>query len=296
MIHKRWWKKRGGCLWAAGKEAMSRIAMKHGAALLLAGTMLTSAAFAEEPGKTNTPAEAAALVEQMEELSAVQAVDENWQLLLVNPWNALPENFTVELVSLKNGLQVDARIYENLNEMLSDCWAEGLRPIVCSAYRTQATQNRLYNNKVARLRAAGYEKEEARTEAGRWVAIPGTSEHQTGLALDIVASSYQLLDEKQEKTAEQQWLMENSWRYGFILRYPSDKGEITGIGYEPWHYRYVGREAAAAMHESGQCLEEYLQALSTAPEAEGALPEEKLRSPSETAGVPEKIDDASEPV
>ena len=95
-------------------------------------------------------------------------------------------------------------------------------------------------------------------EAARWVARPGTSEHQTGLALDIVAASYQVLDEKQEDTAEQQWLMENSWKYGFILRYPSEKSGITGIGYEPWHYRYVGRAAAAEIHCAGVCLEEYL--------------------------------------
>ena len=74
-------------------------------------------------------------------------------------------------------------------------------------------------------------------EAARWVAKPGTSEHQTGLALDIVAAGYQILDEEQEDTAEQKWLMENSWKYGFILRYPSEKSDITGIGYEPWHYR-----------------------------------------------------------
>jgi D-alanyl-D-alanine carboxypeptidase len=260
----------------AGKEAMSRVVMKHGAALLLAGAMLTSTVFAETIGKVPAQADSAALVEHAAEPSSEKAADTNWQLLLVNPWNALPEEFTVELASLKNGMRVDARIYEELNDMLSDCLAEGLHPIVCSAYRTQATQSRLYNNKVARLRAVGYKKEEAQTEAGRWVAVPGTSEHQTGLALDIVASSYQILDEKQEQTAEQQWLMENSWRYGFILRYPSDKGKITGIGYEPWHYRYVGKEAAAAMHESGQCLEEYLQ--TPIQEGEGAPTEERTES------------------
>ena len=90
------------------------------------------------------------------------------------------------------------------------------------------------------------------------MAPPGTSEHQTGLALDIVAASYQLLDEGQEDTAEQQWLMANSWKYGFILRYPSEKSDITGIGYEPWHYRYVGRAAAAEIYHSGVCLEEFL--------------------------------------
>ncbi|MBP3292640.1 MAG: M15 family metallopeptidase, partial [Clostridia bacterium] len=106
----------------------------------------------------------------------------------------------------------------------------------------------------------GYSQEEAEAEAGKWVAIPGTSEHQTGLAVDIVALSYQLLDRGQEDTAEQKWLMENSYKYGYILRYPTDKSDITGIYYEPWHYRYVGKDVAKELYESGLCLEEYLLA------------------------------------
>ena len=197
--------------------------------------------------------------------SAAEADEEaDWRLLLVNPWNQLPEDYTVELKSLPNGLTVDARIYEDLSAMLAGCREAGLSPVVCSAYRPYATQQRLHNNKIYRLMAAGYSREAAQQEAGRWVAVPGTSEHQTGMALDIVARSYQNLTKQQEETAEQKWLMEHCWEYGFILRYPADKCEITGIGYEPWHYRYVGREAAAAMRESGLCLEEYL-----------ALPEEE---------------------
>ena len=185
--------------------------------------------------------------------------EEDWQLMLVNPWNTLPEDYAVELATLANGLQVDARIYDALDAMLTDCRVAGLSPIVCSAYRTEATQTRLYNNKVARVRASGVPEDQVEAEAARWVAPPGTSEHQTGLALDIVAASYQILDEKQEDTAEQKWLMENSWKYGFILRYPEEKSEITGIGYEPWHYRYVGRAAAWEMYSTGVCLEEFLQ-------------------------------------
>ena len=200
--------------------------------------------------------------------TAAQQTEADWRLLLVNPWNALPEDYEVELATLSNGLQVDARIYDDLNDMLTDCRAAGLSPIVCSAYRTQATQTRLYNNKVARVRASGVPEDQVEAEAARWVAKPGTSEHQTGLALDIVAASYQILDEKQEDTAEQQWLMENSWKYGFILRYPSEKSDITGIGYEPWHYRYVGKAAAAEIHHTGVCLEEYL--------GEAALPAAEL--------------------
>ena len=90
------------------------------------------------------------------------------------------------------------------------------------------------------------------------MAVPGTSEHQTGLAVDLDSASYQVLNRKQEQTKEQKWLMEHCWEYGFILRFPSDKSDVTGIGYEPWHYRYVGKETALAMRDSGLCLEEYL--------------------------------------
>ena len=108
--------------------------------------------------------------------------------------------------------------------------------------------------------AAGYDAEEADQKAATVVARPGTSEHELGLAVDIVDASYQQLDERQKSTPVQQWLMEHCWEYGFILRYPDGKSDLTGIIYEPWHYRYVGVETAQALRESGQCLEEYLQA------------------------------------
>jgi len=183
---------------------------------------------------------------------------EDWQLLLVNPWNEMPEDYEVHLKTLPDGMKVDEKAYGDLTAMLQACRDAGLSPKICSAYRTQSKQTYLYNNKIARLRKAGYGKQAAIEEAGRWVARPGTSEHQLGLAVDIVSSSYQALTKKQEKTAEQKWLMENCWEYGFILRYPNEKSEITGIGYEPWHYRYVGREIALDVQKSGLCFEEYL--------------------------------------
>ena len=191
----------------------------------------------------------------------------SWNLILVNPWNELPDGFTVELRELNSEEAVDERAYPDLQAMLDDAIAEGLSPIVCSSYRTQEKQQELYTRRVGRLKAAGYSDQEAVTEAGKWVAVPGTSEHQTGLAVDIISLSYQVLDKNQENTAEQKWLMENSYKYGFILRYPNDKSEITGINYEPWHYRYVGKEAAKDIYEMGLCLEEYLEYLSAAAPA-----------------------------
>lgn len=206
------------------------------------------------------PSRPAAVPESRSPEGPVFPEAEDWQLLLVNPWNEMPEDYEVTLKALPDGQKVDERAYDDLNAMLEACRDAGLRPKICSSYRTQAKQTYLYNNKITRLRNAGYSKAAALEEAGRWVARPGTSEHQLGLALDIVSSSYQALTKKQEKTAEQKWLMEHCWEYGFILRYPSDKSEITGIGYEPWHYRYVGKEAAKEIYDRGICLEEYLDA------------------------------------
>lgn len=143
--------------------------------------------------------------------------------------------------------------------MLADCRAAGHTPLLCSSYRTQEKQTQLYNNLVQKQIARGNSRSEAMAKAAKEVAVPGTSEHQLGLAVDIVDTQNQVLNRAQEDTAVQQWLMEHCWEYGFILRYPPDKGEKTGIIYEPWHYRYVGREYAQAIRQSGLCLEEFLQ-------------------------------------
>ena len=182
---------------------------------------------------------------------------DSWNLILVNPWNSLPADYTLSLTELKNGLSVDSRCYPDLQAMM-----DGLSPVICSAYRTQEYQEKLFQNKVSRLIAQGYSEADATVEAGKSVAVPGTSEHQLGLAVDIVDINNQHLDETQESTAVQKWLMEHSWEYGFILRYPNDKSEITGIIYEPWHYRYVGHEDAEQIHSLGVCLEEYLEGVS----------------------------------
>ncbi|MGN1001646.1 MAG: M15 family metallopeptidase [Oscillospiraceae bacterium] len=180
-------------------------------------------------------------------------------LLLVNPWNPLPEGYTPELHTLSDGTQVAESCYPSLRDLLNDCRAAGNAPYICSGYRTEETQRELYENKIRLLMESGLGPDEAAEEAAKVVAYPGTSEHQTGLAVDLIDSVYTSLDQGQEQTATQQWLMENGWKYGFILRYPSDKSDVTGIIYEPWHYRYVGEEAAAEMHKSGLCLEEYLE-------------------------------------
>ena len=179
-------------------------------------------------------------------------------LTLVNPWNPLPDSWTPDLVTLSDGRKIDSRCYEAFEEMMDACKAAGYSPFLCSAYRTQETQQQLYDNKVQRLVNSGMSEEEAKVEAAKAVAIPGTSEHQLGLAVDIVDANMQDLTDEQENTATQKWLMANSWRYGFIHRYPNSKTDITGIIYEPWHYRYVGKDAAQDIFNRDITLEEYL--------------------------------------
>ncbi len=181
--------------------------------------------------------------------------------ILVNPWNMLPNDYTPDLVSAEDGYLVDSSCKDALLQMLTDCRNAGYDARITSAYRRHQTQIELYNNKVWYFIDQGYSEEDARKEAGTIIAVPGTSEHELGLALDLVDSSHWVLDESQEKTPAQKWLMEHCWEYGFILRYPNGKSEATGIIYEPWHYRYVGKELARELKDSGLCLEEYFAAL-----------------------------------
>ncbi len=173
-----------------------------------------------------------------------------WNLRLVNRWNPIPEGYTVNLRELPGGEKVDERVYESLMEMLEAAkegnWGEA--PRVISGYRTEEEQRGFYDDKVNEYLAQGYSEEGAKAEAVKWVAVPGTSEHQLGLAVDLEGETYDVFF----------WLQENSYKYGFIFRYPGDKTDLTGTAEEVWHYRYVGAKAAKEMHERGLCLEEYL--------------------------------------
>lgn len=189
-----------------------------------------------------------------EEEQADSWQDMPWYLMLVNRWNPIPQDYQAELADVPGGEQVDARILQPLAEMMEAAEQEGLGPVVVSGYRTQKKQQRLYDDKVRAYRGEGYDKEEARELAGQWVSLPGTSEHQLGLAVDINGDTYDLY----------LWLQENSWRYGFIFRYPGNKTDITGVAEEVWHYRYVGKEAAEEIYQQGLCLEEYLERLEKA--------------------------------
>lgn len=179
-------------------------------------------------------------------------------LILVNRDNPLPEDYSITTVELKDFPQSIAAVaYEDLCAMLAAGRAEGLAFMVCSGYRTADEQAALFGEDMEIHLEQGLSYVDAYEQTALYTMPPGCSEHETGLAVDIVAQDQQMLDETQELTAETQWLHEHCWEYGFILRYPADRSEITGISYESWHYRYVGREAAAYLTEHGLTLEEF---------------------------------------
>lgn len=177
--------------------------------------------------------------------------DSSWNLTLVNKWNPIPDHYEAALVKVPGGEKVDQRIYEPLMNMLEAAKEENLNqlPKIVSGYRTEKKQKKLYDDKIVEYKKQGYSEKEAAEQAEQWVAVPGYSEHQLGIAVDINGATYDLYF----------WLQENSYKYGFIFRYPAGKTEITGTAEEVWHYRYVGEEAAAEIYEQGLCLEEYLE-------------------------------------
>lgn len=181
-------------------------------------------------------------------------------LVLVNKEHPLSEDYNVKMKTLENSDKVVAEmIIQDLQDMLADGTKEGLRFCIASAYRSSERQQEILDADIRKLTDKGMTHEEAYEQATRTVMPAGYSEHETGLAVDIVALSNQLLDDSQENTPETQWLQENCDQYGFILRYPKGKTDITGIDYESWHYRYVGKEAAAYIKKHDLTFEEYLE-------------------------------------
>ena len=181
-------------------------------------------------------------------------VSEEWNLIVVNRWNELPEDYSVELTELSNGQKVDSRIYPYLQEMFDAARAEDVYPVVREGYRTAEEQQEILDDKIQSYINQGYSQVKAERTAKEWVALPGTSEHQLGIAVDINADKSKCSNEDVYG-----WLAENAYKYGFVLRYPPGKQKITGTSYEPWHYRYVGEEAAKEIYERGICLEEYFK-------------------------------------
>ncbi len=186
----------------------------------------------------------------------IASEDNGWNLILVNRDNYIPADYKVQLTELSNGKKVDSRIYPELQEMFDDARAQGYSLFVREGYRTQEEQQQLMDEKIEAYENEGKSKSEAKKLAEQWVVIPGTSEHQLGIAVDINADTT-----KSSSNDVYNWLAENAHTYGFIKRYPSNKTDITGVINEPWHYRYVGKEAASVIYSQGICLEEYIDML-----------------------------------
>ncbi len=181
----------------------------------------------------------------------------DWRLILVNKAHSVPEGYEFPLGELAANVQCDERVIDDLVMMLRDARNAGMNIWIVSPYRSGEKQENLFNYDLTKYINSGMNYYDAYQLAAEAVTLPGTSEHQIGLAFDIVNNEYAHLGEGFGETPEGIWLAENCYKYGFILRYPEDKEYITTIEYEPWHFRYVGREAAAYMTLKGLTLEEF---------------------------------------
>lgn len=188
----------------------------------------------------------------------------DWRLTLVNNNVALPDNWqiTTKVAEASTQKELADEAADAYMQMKQAAALDGVDLLLCSGYRTVDYQQNLFDQEQQKWLDEGYSEQEAYDKAKTVVAVPGYSEHNSGLAADIVTPDHQTLDSAFADTDAAKWLLEHAPDYGFILRYPEDKQAITGIIYEPWHYRYVGVENAKAITESGKCLEEYLDGLS----------------------------------
>lgn len=173
----------------------------------------------------------------------------SWEFILANPDNNI-EQYEPPLALLEKQ-QFDERIIEPMQAFVEAARNEGLNVYLSSGYRSYNEQNYLFNRKLGQ----GYSRE----NAARIVAVPGTSEHQTGLACDITDKYYDYKTSDLENTDLYKWMSEHCHEYGFVVRYPKDKEDITKIIYEPWHFRYLGIDVATYMHENNLCYEEFYE-------------------------------------
>ena len=187
---------------------------------------------------------------------------DDWRLLLINKQHTIPEDYTFTLGTIKGSMQCDERIISPLTDLFAAAKEDGITLVVCSPYRDLSRQEYLFDRKLKNYMNNGISYMDSYKKASVTVTVPGASEHQIGLALDIISSNYSALDEGFGETDAGVWLKENCSKYGFILRYPKGKEDITGIQYEPWHFRYVGKDAATIIMDQQITLEEFVERLS----------------------------------
>lgn len=194
----------------------------------------------------------------MEEMSEDYEFDSSdWRLVLINKQHPIPEDYDFKLGTIMDGLLCDERIITDLLAMMRAAKNDGINLALKSTYRTDSRQENNFNTRIKWYMGQGFSYMEAYKLTSQVITVPGSSEHEVGLAFDITCDTYGSLTAGFGETKAGQWLAEHSCEYGFILRYPQSKEYITGIVYEPWHFRYVGREAATIISNEEICLEEF---------------------------------------
>ncbi|MCR5716512.1 MAG: M15 family metallopeptidase [Lachnospiraceae bacterium] len=186
---------------------------------------------------------------------------DDWNLLLINKQHPIPEDYEFNLGVITGSFKCDERIIPDLLEMLKQAKEDGISLVICSPYRSFARQTELFERKISSYMKKGYSYLDAYKLSSQAVTIPGASEHQVGLAIDIYTDDYKVLDASFGDTEAGQWLKAHCAEYGFILRYPEGKESITGIEFEPWHFRFVGKAAAKIIMDEGITLEEFIESL-----------------------------------
>ncbi|MDR1755135.1 MAG: M15 family metallopeptidase [Eubacterium sp.] len=188
---------------------------------------------------------------------------DEFAFFLINHDNPLPKNFKIERSVIQDGFEMDARCAGYAMQMLEDAKKDGITLKVCSAYRSPEEQTEIFDKNVEMLIKKKYDPKEAERLTLREIAAPYESEHNCGLAMDLITEDWFInhddLNADFEYTGEFKWLSANAWKYGFILRYPKGRSDITGIIYEPWHYRFVGLQKAEQIYCSNLTLEEYIE-------------------------------------
>lgn len=210
----------------------------------------------DEPQTTEPQTQAPATKAPKKDKTIVSVTDpENWSIAIINTEYPLPDSYAPTLSNAIDGsdIQLDSKVSEHYAAMYAAAKQAGCVLTPYSGYHTYTLQENTYKRKVNFYVNQGMSDEEAAAKARQQVLPAGCSEHNAGLSMDIVSASSDFVNTKEYK-----WLCENAQNYGFILRYPEDKTAITGVNFEPWHWRYVGEKAAKEMKENNQCLEEYL--------------------------------------
>lgn len=252
-------------------EASSRAASSRTASSAPASSATSSSAVSSEVTSSRAVSSGAVSSEESEPVSSeadpseefVPDPEYDWAAILVNKNSPLPDGYDPEIGKLNASRKFDVRVLPYMKAMIAAAEKDGIHLNVISSYRAPSRQVELFDAKVAEYRKKGLPRKEAELEAGKLVAPPGTSEHCTGLAADIVSTDWydhhSSLTDDFDQTEEYRWLAKHAVEYGFVLRYPKDKEDITMIDYEPWHYRFVGTHAAEYIKANGLCLEEYVE-------------------------------------